>query len=103
MTFEKKDIKTLSLMAMERLRLNDYDKCLEIIRQMMYLYPESAEPHNLLGLLRRTQGNQVQAMKHFRAAMDLDPTFISARKNMMDGSGPNMQDHSLCLRFNQKD
>ena len=97
-TLEEKDLKTLTLLATERLRLRDFDACLEFIRQAMYFYPESPEPHHLLGLMRRAQGNRVQAMKHFRAALDLDPTFTPARQDLLEGSGPEMADHSLRFR-----
>ena len=98
MMIDRKDMKILAQMAMERLRLRDDERCMEIIRQAMYLYPESAEPHNLLGLLRKAQGDRVQAMKHFRAALDLDPTYTPARQNMMEGSGPNVAEYSLHFR-----
>lgn len=81
-----------------KLRLGDYARCREGIRYAMYLAPESPEPHNLMGLLLQRQGEYVKAMKHFRAALDLDPTFAPARKNLMAHSGPDMQDHTLCFR-----
>ena len=54
----------------------------EMICEAMKKYPDAAQPHNLLGILMEMQGNHVAAMKHFRAASVLDPTFLPARKNM---------------------
>ena len=44
--------------------------------------PHSAIPHNLMGILMEKENNHVLAMKHFRAAYALDPTYIPARYNM---------------------
>ena len=44
--------------------------------------PHSEIPHNLMGILMEKENNHVQAMKHFRAAYALDPTYIPARYNM---------------------
>ena len=41
--------------------------------------PDAAEPHNLSGILMEIQGCHISAMKHFRAAWSLDPTFLPAR------------------------
>ena len=44
--------------------------------------PHAAQPHNLMGIVSESRGDHVQAMKHFRAAWALDPTFLPARVNM---------------------
>lgn len=44
--------------------------------------PHSAVPHNLMGILLEKKHNHTQAMKHFRAACDLDPTYIPAKNNL---------------------
>ena len=44
--------------------------------------PHCAIPHNLMGILLEKEANHVLAMKHFRAAYALDPTYIPARYNM---------------------
>lgn len=54
----------------------------EIVCDAMKEYPDAAEPHNLFGILMEKRGNHITAMKHFRAAWALDPTFLPARKNM---------------------
>ena len=60
----------------------DMEETREMICEAMKEYPDAAQPHNLLGILMETQGNHVSAMKHFRAARVLDPTFLPARENM---------------------
>ena len=44
--------------------------------------PHDAQPHNLMGIIAESRNDHVQAMKHFRAAWALDPTYRPARINM---------------------
>lgn len=48
----------------------------------MSAYPNAPQPHNLLGVLLEKQGDHLLAMKHFRAAYALDPTYGPARQNL---------------------
>ena len=59
-----------------------YDECEKEIIKAMALMPHSAIPHNLMGILCGIRQDKVLAMKHFRAAYALDPTYIPARYNM---------------------
>lgn len=52
------------------------------IINMMSGFPHSAVPHNLYGILLEKEQKHVEAMKHFRAAYALDPTYIPARYNL---------------------
>lgn len=45
--------------------------------------PHDARPHNLMGILMEHENNHSLAMKHFRAAWDLDSTYIPARFNIV--------------------
>lgn len=62
--------------------LQDYEKCESLIRSTMGKYPHAPEPHNLIGILLEKKGDHLTAMKHFRAAWALDPTYIPARQNL---------------------
>ena len=68
----------------EDISRNAYKECMEEICYAMYLHPDAPEPHNLMGILMKKQKNHIGAMKHFRAALDLDPTYLPAKENMMD-------------------
>ena len=59
-----------------------YEQCRVAIASAMEKYPNAPEPHNLYGVLFEKIGDHVSAMKHFRAAWALDPTYIPARHNM---------------------
>jgi Lipoprotein NlpI, contains TPR repeats len=54
----------------------------ELISQTMAKYPHAPEPHNLMGILLENENDHPAAMKHFRAAWALDPTYLPARYNM---------------------
>ena len=54
----------------------------ELIRQAMAKYPHAPEPHNLMGIQLENDGDHLAAMKHFRAAWALDPTYLPARYNL---------------------
>ena len=60
----------------------NYQKCEVLIFEAMKKHPHSPEPHNLLGIILEKQGNHRLAMKHFRAAAALDPSYLPARQNL---------------------
>lgn len=59
-----------------------YRECEQLITDAMGKYPHAPEPHNLIGILFENEGDHLTAMKHFRAAWALDPTYIPARYNL---------------------
>lgn len=60
----------------------DYKKCYELVSKFMSSYPDAPQPHNLIGILYEKEGCHVEAMKHFRAAVALDPTYGPANQNL---------------------
>lgn len=59
-----------------------HEQCREMIAKAIGRYPHAPEPHNLLGVLLEKEGDHIAAMKHFRAAWALDPTYIPVRHNL---------------------
>ena len=53
----------------------DYQKCAAMICKAMGEFPNAPQPHNLFGIVLEKEGDHVGAMKHFRAAYALDPTY----------------------------
>ena len=45
-------------------------------------YPSAPEPHNLLGVVLEKEGDHGLAMRHFRVALDLEPSYLPARHNL---------------------
>ena len=60
----------------------DCQKCAAMICKAMGEFPNAPQPHNLFGIVLEKEGDHVGAMKHFRAAYALDPTYMPARQNL---------------------
>lgn len=60
----------------------EYHMCYEMLCNSMSRYPDSPHPHNLMGILYEKEGCHAEAMKHFRAALALDPTYSPASQNL---------------------
>lgn len=60
----------------------DYKNCERIIYKAMEEFPHAPHPHNLLGIVLEKKGEHLMAMKHFRAAWALDPTYSPANHNL---------------------
>ncbi len=59
-----------------------YESCIDPICRAMERYPHAPQPHNLLGIVLEKTGHHPDAMKHFRAAWALDPTYLPASCNL---------------------
>jgi len=59
-----------------------FKECEALICTAMFEHPNDAVPHNLMGLLLESQNHHLDAMKHFRAAYALDPTYGPASWNL---------------------
>lgn len=66
----------------EQLNARLYKDCESQIAAAMRDYPHAAQPHNLMGVLMEAEDDHAGAMRHFRAAWALDPTYRPARYNM---------------------
>ncbi|MDI3542431.1 MAG: hypothetical protein PWP57_34 [Candidatus Atribacteria bacterium] len=78
----KNDLNALCVTVRELITAQEYQKCESLIYSAMSKYPHASEPHNLIGVLLEKKGDHLTAMKHFRAAWALDPTYIPARQNL---------------------
>lgn len=72
----------LCSLVRESVQLGEFEHCLPEIRNAMAEYPDAPQPHNLLGIVLEKQGNHLSAMRHFRAAWALDPTYLPAEENL---------------------
>ncbi len=73
--------KCLSL-ATQSLRHHEQEKAYYEIIEAMRIFPDSPQPHNLLGIWFEINGDDIMARRHYRAAYSLDPTFKPACKNI---------------------
>ena len=60
----------------------DYESGIDLIRRSMEQYPHSPQPHNLLGIILEKTGRHNAAIKHFKAALALDPGYLPAKYNL---------------------
>lgn len=68
--------------AKELINEKAYEDCMTLACTVMHDYPSIPHPHNWIGVILEMKGNHIQAMKHFRAAWSLDPTYLPARFNL---------------------
>jgi Flp pilus assembly protein TadD len=59
-----------------------YLECEAIIATLMFNHPHDPIPHNLMGLMYEAMDLHVEAMRHFRAACDLDPEYLPSVWNI---------------------
>lgn len=72
----------LEMKCKDLIERREYKKCEKKLGEAMLHDPHSPIPHNLMGILMEKEQNHILAMKHFRAAYALDPTYLPARYNM---------------------
>ena len=75
-------LQTLCAAVRKYAAARDYQKCAAMICKAMREFPSAPQPHNLFGIVLEKEGDHVLAMKHFRAAYALDPTYTPARQNL---------------------
>ncbi|MGI6161510.1 MAG: hypothetical protein ACOYJD_05700 [Christensenellales bacterium] len=76
------DLSQLCTRVRSLIKDRNYSECTRSISDAMRDYPHAPHPHNLMGILMEEQGNHVAAMKHFRAAWALDPSYLPCRINL---------------------
>ncbi len=59
-----------------------FDAAIEHVHKAISLDPSRAEAFNLLGALLEIRGDRLNALKNYRAALSLDPTYEAASKNL---------------------
>ena len=97
---ESEEMLHLCQRVREYLGKQDYKTCREEISYVMYLQPDSPEPHNLMGILMEKQRDHKKAMQHFRAAYALDPSYLPARENLMEYA---QMSHKIVCRYTYAD
>ncbi|MGB3765524.1 MAG: response regulator [Phormidesmis sp.] len=68
--------------AREMAASGKYEDAIALAKQCIGSHPESAAGFNLLGELLEVGGDQAEALKNYRVALDLDPTFKIASDNL---------------------
>lgn len=76
------ELDRLCIMVREMVADGALDGCIKLICEAMEHNPGAPQPHNLLGIVLAKKGDYLAAMKHFRAAWALDPTYKPATHNL---------------------
>ena len=75
----------------------NFSECEALITQAMRLYPHAPQPHNLFGIILEMEGDHFEAMKHFRAACALEPTYKPSSENLdINGYGRRRGRYAFC-------
>jgi len=101
--FSPDEIRKLVSKVIDRDKLDekkatDYDSCIELakrciqdrhsgaamehIHKAIAINPSRPEAFNFLGAITEIRGDRLEAQKHYRAAISLDPTYDPAQKNL---------------------
>jgi Flp pilus assembly protein TadD len=68
--------------AVDCINSSRYSEAEQYIKSAMAYDMTAPQPHNLFGILLEYRGDRLRAMKHYRAATDLDPTYLPAKNNL---------------------
>lgn len=82
LTEDEKELSELCNLVRALTLKGNYAEGERLVADAMGKYPHAPQPHNLMGVLLEMRDNHMAAMKHFRAAWALDPTYIPARHNL---------------------
>ncbi|NUM55943.1 MAG: tetratricopeptide repeat protein [Candidatus Hydrogenedentes bacterium] len=58
------------------------DDAIDVLKQAIGQYPDDAKLRNILGIVFNAKGRRDDAMKEFREALRIDPSFEDARRNL---------------------
>lgn len=63
-------------------RKRQFDKAIAHVKQAIGLDPSLPDAFNMLGELQEIEGELLKALKNYRVALDLDPTYKPAQTNL---------------------
>ena len=69
-------------LARESVRAGHLEAAEEHLRKAVSIDSGRAEAFNLMGVVSEMRGERLEAQKHYRAALSLDPTYEPARSNL---------------------
>lgn len=76
------DFDELIELARQCAQRRDFDQARQLIGEAMKQAPERPESLTLLGLITECSGDRLEALKLYRAALGLDPTYPIAGNNL---------------------
>jgi CheY-like chemotaxis protein len=76
------DYGTLIELAKRHITDRSFGEAREITRKAIAAAPAQPEAYNLYGALLEIKGDRLEALKFYRASLDIDPTYKPARANL---------------------
>lgn len=76
------DYPSLIELAKRQITDREFRKARETVQRAIAADPEKAEAYNLLGALHEIRNELLEALKFYRAALDIDPTYKPAWSNL---------------------
>jgi len=69
--------------AKENITLKKYAEAEDNLKKAIEIHPNEPEPKNILGAVMEIQGRLEEARKLYKAALDLDPGYLKAQRNLI--------------------
>lgn len=89
-------------LAKKAINEGDTDLAFDHVREAARVDPSKPEVHNLTGAIVEMQGDWLIALKHYRAAIALDPTYQPANANVERIVAHNEKSHNITLDGSDK-
>ena len=80
--FEAESFAEYLNMAKAEVNNHNFESAVDLLKKATSVDPEKPEPFNLLGIIYEMRNNQPEAMKMYRTALSLDPTYTPANENL---------------------
>ncbi len=78
-------------LAKAEINRRNFDKAIKLLKKATSANSEKPEPFNLLGVIYELRGDHPKAMKMYRTALSLDPTYRPADDNLQRASEMSME------------
>lgn len=73
---------TMFQLAKQQASERQFDAAIAQVKKAIGVDPSRPDAFDLLGMLQETLGDRLEALKNYRVAIDLDPTYESAKHNL---------------------
>jgi len=94
---EIEDFDKMLNLAKSEINKKNFDKAQEYLNEATGINSEKPEPFNLLGVIYELKNKQSEAMKMYRAAIALDPSYKPANDNLNRAGNLNRKKEDLNL------
>ena len=87
-------------LAKTEINNRNLDEAVKMLKKAVAVDSEQPEPFNLLGVIYEVKGQQAEAMKMYRAALSLDPSYTPANENLQRAGEGDIREQGQLNRAN---